>query len=78
MLSPWIILIVLIVLLFGLFLHLMGVKIIENEHQFLWLVVGFLILYVVAVIILKHYVQLPQTGSDVSGFMDHLTSLAGS
>lgn len=72
--SPWLIVIAIGLLIFGLLLYFMGVKILENDHIFLMMIGVFFVLYVLAVIVMRHYVALPSGGADVSALSSVFSS----
>ena len=64
--SPILLIIAGILLVFGLFLYLMGVKILENDQIFFLLIAIFIGLFIIVGLIMRHYVALPSGGADIS------------
>lgn len=50
---------------FGFLMYFMGIKVLENDQIFLIFIGSFFIIYIIVVLIVRHYTALPPGGADI-------------
>ena len=64
--SPILVVLAILILGFGILLYKMGIHVLENDHAFFMVIAVFFVVYIITVLVFRHYAKLPPGSADVS------------